>query len=100
MKSYYELHVTMREASVEAAKEAVESIGYVYSRIDGDIVIGAGTKCYATKHFSLSCTEEVMIEEVEWAAKRLTEKGCHVVRKKVEKVLYDSIAGRDFAREL
>lgn len=91
MKEYYECHITMigDPAKIETA---VEAVGWTFSRIDGDPTLGAGVKCYATKHFNL---REGPVGRIAWMVDTLAnglETTCEVevLRTKVELVVYDN----------
>ena len=91
MTTYIELHVTMTGDPV-AIKPVVENIGWKFSRIDGDPVLGLGVKCYATKqakykedHFEEASRTVLM------AGEALRNAGLTVVREKVEVVVFDRI---------
>lgn len=87
---YYELHVTLEAAKQDwpRLKADVENLGWKFSAIDGDPILGPGVKCYATKHLHQS--PEVWPESiVRRAALALKQWGWTVTREKVELVLYD-----------
>lgn len=88
-KPYYELHVTCigDKAVVQAA---VEKIGWSFSAIDKDIILGEGIKCYATKHFSKRTSHTTLRQQLDSATFQLKiSTGVKVIRKKMEEVLYD-----------
>lgn len=92
---YYEAHITITGFRDEI-KTVVENYGngWKFSAIDGDIVLGEGVKCYATKHYKKDIYNDVMIaklqEEVKQYKKLLGGAGV-VVRSKVELIIYDSL---------
>lgn len=67
----------------------VESIGWKFSAIDGDIMLGDGMECYATKHFNALLDESYVVELLHVTADDLACCDVKVVRKKVERVIYD-----------
>lgn len=73
----------------------VELIHWKFSCIDGDILMGDGVKCYATRHFHAKYGQEVITQRLHEAADILrTRLGGRlgfeaVVRRKVELVLFD-----------
>lgn len=85
---YYECHVTMT-GTPEHIRPLVEMLKWKFSMIDGDILLGDGTKCYATRLFNKRITQAGAIVAVRKAAKFLSKAGCNVVRRKVELVLFD-----------
>lgn len=88
-KQYYECHVTM-EGDKSHIEKCVESIGWKFSAIDKDIILGDGVKCYATMHYSKSkYADEQIIAFVEDASYNLASMGCNVIRSKVELVVFD-----------
>ena len=91
-KSYYELHITMEAADSterEKVEVAVKALGWKFSAIDGDIVLGDGVKLYATKHFNSRYSGDDMTNILFATAKSLEAQGIKVTRRKVELVIYD-----------
>lgn len=90
-KQYYEAHITM-DGDPDAIKEAVEGAGWTFSKIDGDIVMGEGVKCYATSHFNEREWDAAQLASfAEGIAKGLEMRaGCVVRRVKIELVVYDT----------
>lgn len=86
-KTYYESHITI-EGNPDTARAAVETVGWKFSQISGDIVLGDGVKCYATRHFNSRNTPQQMQDLLHQTADKIAE-SCRVVRRKVELVLYD-----------
>lgn len=41
-KAYYECHITIESANKDKTKQAVEVLGWKFSAIDGDPVLGTG----------------------------------------------------------
>lgn len=92
MKSYYECHITMEcpeETDRARAKSAVEKIGWKFSVISGDIVLGDGHKAYATRHYNARIPEQTVLHHLNSAADWAEAVGVKVIRRKVEQVLYD-----------
>lgn len=86
---YYECHVTC-QGDPSLVRAYVEAMGWTFSAIDGDIVMGAGTKCYATHHYNARMERAVVVGNLEWAAQRLRFTGVvAVLREKVELVVHD-----------
>lgn len=88
VQPYYECHVTIK-GDPKVEKDRVESIGWAFSAIDGDPLLGEGVKCYATKHFNKKFSQEFVAEWVAQASNALIMLGSHVLREKVELVLVD-----------
>ncbi len=90
-KPYYECHVTFLQLDTNqgAAERIVNGIGWTFSAIDNDIILGTGVKMYATRHFNTKHTEEEIKLELTKAATLLKEAGLDVVRRKIELVLFD-----------
>lgn len=91
MKQYYECHITM-EGDKELCKIAVHDIGWKFSCIDGDPVLGSGIKCYATKHFNTKIPEKTVLEILNNAATEIiltTDHKVEITRQKIEKVIFD-----------
>lgn len=92
MKSYYECHVTMEcpsEGDRRVAKAATEEAGWKFSVISGDIVLGNGHKAYATRHYNARLPEDRVMAMLLGTAKALELRGIKVVRRKVERVIFD-----------
>jgi hypothetical protein len=87
---YYELHITMDTVRRDLAEEIVKAIGWKYSCIDGDPVLGKGSKVYATKHFNQKKSEEEVMKELNKAELELAHYYLNPIRKKIELVLFDS----------
>lgn len=106
MRPYYECHITIEEGDPLKVgtglyhngdiRHAVEEIGWNYSAIDGDLVVGPGRKHYATKHMPETYSEATAILMTEEARHSLRDRNCNVIRSKVESVVWDAHKGRDF----
>lgn len=88
MKEYYECHVTML-GDPDKIRPEVEANKWKFSAIDGDPVLGEGIKCYATRMFNIRMEESVVLRHLMNVAEYLSGRGCKVLRRKVERVIYD-----------
>jgi hypothetical protein len=85
---YYELHLTM-EGDPKVIRPVVEAFRWKFSAIDGDIVVGDGVKCYATKHYNYRYSPSEMKDTIIGAASWVEAAGVKVIRRKVELVIFD-----------
>lgn len=97
-KPYYECHVTFTDPnhtnepddSKTWAPREPKIAGWIYSRIDGDPVLGRGVKSYLTRQFKGRLPLALVVGNVEHVAAELALQGFHVLRRKVERVVYDT----------
>lgn len=89
-KQYYELHITC-EGDPKIVAPLVESIGWKFSAIDKDIVLGDGVKCYATRHLHIDTPDVQISEALLNNSNILMARGVKVVRRKIEKVVFDEL---------
>ena len=92
---YYECHITVDPFDAplthpESCEGTVYRIGWNFSRITGDPILGNGKYQYATKHFAHDDSFEWVLQQLRKAASLLREAGWKVVREKIELVLYDT----------
>lgn len=88
MTQYYECHVTLLGLP-EQIRPHVEALRWKFSAIDGDPVLGAGIKCYATRHFHVRHGQDEVLQWLLNAAALLRGQGLEVLRRKVELVVFD-----------
>jgi hypothetical protein len=86
---YYECHITLGLHPI-SAQPLIEALGWKYSCIEGDPVLGTGYHEYATRHASTRVGESRIIAEMSYIAGVLAHAGFNVVRQKVELVIYDT----------
>lgn len=87
-KTYFEAHVTMT-GDPAAIRPAVEDLGWKFSAIDGDANLGDGIKCYATRQMNERIGEQGALWELMFAADFLAKEGYTVIRRKIERVIFD-----------
>lgn len=87
---YYEAHITLQapRERLSEVRELVEAVGWRFSAIDGDPVLGPGTKMYATRHFNERLGSDGVLLELFKTADALGAL-VEILRRKVELVLYD-----------
>jgi hypothetical protein len=73
----------------ENIRPHVEKLKWRFSAIDGDILLGDGLKCYATRMFNSKLPTKEVLDALHSVTQELTDSGCNVVRRKVEMVIYD-----------
>jgi hypothetical protein len=90
MQQHFECHITIDAPAQDRAKvmDEVSSIGWKFSAIDGDPLLGAGTKMYATRHYGGD--QGSVIENTQAAAEHFRQRGLKVIREKVELIVWDS----------
>lgn len=87
---YFELHITMESTDTALTRAYVEGLGWKFSSIEDDIILGPGVKCYATAHLnSIKNTQRDAEDFLESGVKYLSKLPHKVLRKKVELVTYD-----------
>lgn len=94
---YFELHITVEAQSIGVEEIVMRALldsdgqTWKFSKIDGDPILGAGTKMYATAHFDRHHKRAHVYEELDFIAEMLTLVGLNVVRKKIEMVVFDEL---------
>lgn len=107
---YYELHITLLGA-VSVVREMVEEIGWKFSSIEDDPVLGKGVRCYATTHLPLlnkwvggRTAQEELVEGERLLKERIAQGAAaggggigsevgavRIVRSKIELVVFDVV---------
>lgn len=84
-----EAHITLLKEDAEKLKEFAEKtlFAWKFSQIDGDPLLGAKPFCYLTKHASAPME---LFNEMKYLSDDLTHRGFHVVRTKLERIIFDS----------
>lgn len=94
----YECHITITVSGNMASVEtAISKAGWVFSKIDGDPVLGKGVKAYATAYFNGNKQLDEVIGALEGAAKYINKQislSGKVIRTKVERIEYDNQDGK------
>ena len=94
LKPYYEMHITML-GSKDILAPMVKKMGWKFSAIDGDPVLGDGIKCYATAWLSpRRISQDEAVLTLTGTADILKHWGANVIREKIELVIYDTRKGR------
>lgn len=89
MKEYYEAHITML-GDKDKIRPIVEKVGWKFSCIDGDPVLGEGIKCYATTFFNTRIGKDNALANLDIAANLIEEHNIEITRRKIELVIYDT----------
>lgn len=85
----YESHITFDTKYVDAVRTAPGDFpGWKFSRMENDPVLGDGHYCYLTSHDSDYWALE---DEMHRVARAMKMAGVPPMRKKIEKVLHDTV---------
>ena len=92
---YYECHITVDPFDAPlthplSCESVVFRMGWGFSQIAGDPILGKGKFQYATKHFDSDEPIISVVNQMEQAAQILRNQQWTVVRTKIELVLFDS----------
>ncbi len=83
----YEAHITFERENAAKVEEIGSSIGWKFSKIDGDPVLGQKVFCYLTRHAKDGA--QLLLDAME----ATTAVGVTVIRVKVEHIVYDTKTG-------
>ena len=88
------------EGDATQIEQLVKASGWFFSKIDNDPLLGTGTKCYATKHFPITMhLDNIILTTKLVASKYASFDGCKVIRRKIEKIVYDTKTGLNCQQE-
>jgi len=73
-----------------SVKVIVQGCGWTYGEMDGDPTLGPGAFLCATKHYPAFRAIEFVKTQLLETSERLTSRGIHVVRKRINLVLFDT----------
>lgn len=83
----YECHITVHVRDAEVATAIAKELHWKTSQIDGDPVLGDRPYFYLTTH---SSDVEQMFIRMRAASAALQKRKVHVIREKVELIIYDT----------
>lgn len=87
---YYECHITMEEYKEHILRQVCSQDNlWKFSKIEGDPILGSGTKLYATAHFPGNTKKSDVLQKLNEAVEGLTLLNMKVIRKKIEFVIHD-----------
>lgn len=89
----YECHITFEDNNYgeAVAKKSVEFYtGWKFSKIDGDPVLGTGTRFYATQNYPKTMRKQEVLLELHKATSRIEMCDFPVIRQKIEVVIFDT----------
>lgn len=87
---HFEVHITFN-STPEGIEEFVKSIGWKFSKIDGDPKLGEGVKSYATLHTTLEfgfAKTKILLHS---AVETFLMQEYVPIRMKIETVVYDKL---------
>ena len=92
MTTYYEARITFipTTQSREFAKLCVETFGWKFSNITGDITLGDDPKYYATHHYNSRKPKSDILADLKITGEALSDLGFTVQRLKLEHVIFDT----------
>lgn len=90
MSLNFECHITCKAKDAQLVAQLGEEVGWKFSQIDGDPVLGKELFCYLTMHKTKFQSIYVNLQA---AQTLLSSNGIEVVRSKIELILYDTKTG-------
>jgi hypothetical protein len=97
---YFECHITVEnkhgsiqddEAKMREILETHEKGQWKFSKLEDDIILGPGSKMYATTHYPTDYGLRHVRSLMAITIKKLQESDLKVIRSKVETVVYDQL---------
>jgi len=82
----YECHITIALADAALGHSTAERLHWTTSEIERDPVLGKASYFYLTSH---SSDFLLMHDRMRAAIESLRADGCHVIREKIELIVYD-----------
>lgn len=82
----YESHITFDRDIADQVREFAVEIGWKFSQIDGDPVLGDKVFCYLSQH---DLDQEKLTIDMEKAVKTARSRGLKPIRQKIEKIIFD-----------
>lgn len=86
----YESHITVDRDHAEVAKQVAAEMGWKFSCIDGDPVLGQKVFAYLTAH---DRTYEALRANMRRTSALLLARDVPVIREKIEHIVYDTKTG-------
>lgn len=88
----FESHITCYIQDANKVMEVGEVLGWKFSKIDGDPLMGAKPYCYLTRY---EPNEKVLFSEMNAAEVMLKREMVPVLRTKIERIIWDTKTGVD-----
>ena len=89
----YELHITMEPPTHKSAHHTL-TMGWTYSEIEGDPMLGVGKRGYATRHYHAGTPRKTVKDSLDKGMRYLEAHGETVVRGKIEVVILDILRSK------
>lgn len=95
MAESFEAHITIDKKysyKLDRLLEYFLSIKWKFSAIDGDPILGAGSKCYLTAH---DTNQVVLKERMDYVVMVLSQYDIPYIRLKIEHIIFDTATNID-----